>query len=31
MNLEVEKDRLLERDAEWARLASEGRDVARTR
>lgn len=29
MNLEVEKDRLLERDAEWARLASEGRDIER--
>jgi ketosteroid isomerase-like protein len=29
MNLEAEKTRLLERDAEWARVASEGRDVER--
>jgi len=27
MNLEDEKERLLRRDAEWARLASEGQDV----
>ena len=29
MNLEDEKARLLQRDAEWARLASEGQDVER--
>ena len=29
MNLEDEKARLLQRDAEWARLAAEGRDVDR--
>ena len=29
MNLENEKDRLLQRDAEWARLASEGQDIER--
>jgi ketosteroid isomerase-like protein len=29
MSLEVQKARLLERDAEWARIASEGRDVDR--
>ena len=29
MNLEDEKDRLLQRDTEWARLASEGKDVER--
>ena len=29
MNQEDEKDRLLQRDAEWARLASEGKDVER--
>lgn len=29
MNLEHEKDRLLQRDTEWARLASEGQDVER--
>ena len=29
MNLENEKDRLLQRDTEWARLASEGQDVER--
>ena len=29
MNLENEKDRLLQRDSEWARLASEGQDVER--
>lgn len=29
MNLETERKRLLERDAEWSKLASEGRDVER--
>ncbi len=29
MNLENEKDLLLQRDTEWARLASEGQDVER--
>jgi len=29
MDLSLERTRLLERDAEWARLASEGRDVER--
>lgn len=29
MSLELQKTRLLERAAEWARLASEGRDVER--
>ena len=29
MNLETQKIRLLERDAEWAKVASEGRDVER--
>jgi uncharacterized protein (TIGR02246 family) len=29
MNLDSEKTRLLQRDAEWAALASEGRDVER--
>ena len=29
LNLETEKARLLERDAEWALVASEGRDVER--
>ena len=29
MNLTTEKERLLQRDAEWARVASEGRDVDR--
>jgi ketosteroid isomerase-like protein len=29
MNLEIEKAKLLERDAEWANVASEGRDVER--
>lgn len=27
MNLTTEKDRLLRRDAEWAQLAAEGRDI----
>ena len=29
MNLEHEKDRLLQRDTDWARLAAEGKDVER--
>jgi ketosteroid isomerase-like protein len=29
LNLTAEKDRLLRRDAEWAKVASEGRDVER--
>lgn len=29
MNLTAEKDRLLRRDAEWAKVASEGREVDR--
>jgi uncharacterized protein (TIGR02246 family) len=29
MNLEAEKDRLLQRDVEWAAVASEGRDIER--
>ena len=29
MNLTAEKERLLQRDAEWARVASEGREVER--